>query len=95
MSAPNDQRVVCAAIRHPDGRLICSPRHFDTTTHAVLDHLEKTEDIRTWGQADQGFVDQYGIYLTREEAWVIALRQNQIIHRVGGDEGCLYSENLY
>lgn len=95
MTEKAERRVVCAAIRHPDGRMICSPRHFDSVTHAVLNHYAKTEDIKEWGRADQGFVDQYGEFLTREEAWVIAERQNQIRHRVGGDGKKLFSENLY
>lgn len=46
----------------------------------------------------QGFVDQRGVFLTRTEAWSIALAAGQIIRRVGGndtDGGTLYSENLY
>lgn len=44
---------------------------------------------------DEGFIDQFGNFLTREEAHVIAVKQNQIIRRCGGDESRLYSENLY
>ena len=43
----------------------------------------------------QGFIDQFGQFLTREEAWPIAERNTQIIRRVGGDGIKLYSENLY
>lgn len=55
-----------------------------------------------------GFVDQENNFLTRAEAWVIADRMGQIRcptglerhynnHRVAnvGDEGLLFSENLY
>jgi hypothetical protein len=44
---------------------------------------------------DQGFIDQRLNFLTREEAYVIAKENNQIRFRCGGDEGVLYSENLY
>ena len=56
----------------------------------------------------QGFVDQYGTFLSREEAWVIADREGQIrmydpaghgptIPRVAnqGDKQTLFSEDLY
>ena len=29
-----------------------------------------------------------------EEAWIVAMKAGQIIRRCGGDEGCLYSENI-
>jgi hypothetical protein len=45
--------------------------------------------------SEQGFIDTWGNFLTREEAWVNATFNNQIIRRCGGDEGRLYSENLY
>ena len=48
-----------------------------------------------WTRAEQGFVDQFGVFLTREEAWDVASKAGQIVRRVGGDGGCLYSENLY
>ena len=84
------RRIVCAAMRNHHGTIICSPRHFDKTAvgHIPADGVE-------WYGAGQGFVDQQGIFLTREEAWPIALAAGQIIRRVGGDEGRLYSENLY
>ena len=49
---------------------------------------------------EQGFVDQFGNFYSREEAWIIAVTNGQIIRRVGGDmsldgEGKLFSENLY
>ena len=43
----------------------------------------------------QGFIDQRGNFLTREEAWIVAEASGQIIRRVGGDGKKLYSENLY
>jgi len=43
----------------------------------------------------QGFVTNKGEFLTREEAWIIALAEGQIIRRCGGDGEKLFSENLY
>lgn len=86
----NKQVVVCAAMRNKDGDIICSPRHFDEIASLQV----KSEWVK-WRTAEQGFVDQYGTFLTREEAWVIAEANGQIIRRVGGDGEKLFSENLY
>ena len=83
------RRIVCAANRHrQDGRIICGARHWDKIMRGQV--TEK--DVNNW---DQGFIDQFGDFLHREEAWIVAVDQNQIIKRVGGDEGYLYSECLY
>ena len=49
-------------------------------------------------QWEQGFVNQFGEFLTREEAWEIADAQGKVdIERNGGENtrGTLYSEGLY
>jgi len=43
---------------------------------------------------DQGFVDQFGDWMDRKEAWKVATDQNQIVREVSSP-GTLYSENLY
>lgn len=43
----------------------------------------------------QGFIDQHENFHTREEAWLIASAQNQILREDGGRPGRLYSEHLY
>jgi hypothetical protein len=50
---------------------------------------------RAWCVAEQGFVDQKGRFLTREQARAIAERRGQIRYRCGGDEKKLFSDNLY
>lgn len=50
------------------------------------------------GEHDQGFIDQFGAFMSRTEAWKVAEAAGQIIRRVDGDAvdgGTLYSENLY
>ena len=86
-------RIVAAAIRKGDS-IIVGARHFDTLMRNAI-HESK---VIGWPSAEQGFVDQRGIYLSRTAAWTIALAAGQIIRRCGGDEtdgGTLYSENLY
>ena len=49
-------------------------------------------------KSEQGFVDRFGKFHNREEAWKIAEPAGQIRRRVGGDTingGTLFSENLY
>ena len=91
--------VVCAAARNTyNGAIICSPRHYDSTFHAVIELYRETADeqsINDWMEADQGFVDQFGNFLTRAEARKIAVATKQIRRRCGGDHEELYSENLY
>lgn len=91
MSSKITARIVCAAIKNALGSVICAPRHFDGVMHAqIAMHAQDG-----WKQAEQGFVDQRGRFLTREEAFLIANAAKQIVRRVGGDDRCLYSENLY
>ena len=56
--------------------------------------MEASEGIQFWKNCKQGFIDQFGDFIDRQEAWVIAKSQNQIVKSVSS-EGTLYSENLY
>jgi hypothetical protein len=76
--------VVCAALRNVHGTIICGPRHWDSICRGT------SKD--GW---EQGFVDQRGVFMTREEAWKVAEAAMQIIRRCGGDGERLFSENLY
>lgn len=90
--------VVCAANRLGDD-IILGPRHWDSKMHSALD-LRLSQD---WQTCEQGFIDQRGVYMTRKQAWVVAVKANQIRRLVGGQthadlqstETKLYSENLY
>jgi hypothetical protein len=75
-----------------DSTIICGVRHFDAGMRMVINSLYNAQTVKVIGQ---GFVDNKGNYLTREEALVIAKEQGQIIRRCGGDERELFSENLY
>lgn len=91
MSELSPPRIVCAAIHLVGGLVIPSARHFDMTMRLVIASI----GAGTPQGSRQGFIDQHGQFYTREEAWPIALANDQIRRRVGGDEGRLYSENLY
>jgi len=85
-----ERRIVCAAIRNGGYDIICAPRHWDS-----LMHVQVSLSSGNWKAAEQGFVDQRGEFLTREQAFEVAKAAGQIIRRCGGDEGRLFSENLY
>ena len=89
-----EARIVCAANRFKDGLILVGARHWDMLMHRQMDAIGR--DDRE--QPEQGFVDQFGAFYSRTEAWKIAEANGQIIRRCGGDTengGTLYSENLY
>lgn len=88
------RRIVWAANRrkHRFGDVVVlGARHFDMLMRGHIRHCGITEPVE-W---EQGFVDQRGVFLTREEAWIVAEAAGQIIRRVDGDGIELFSENLY
>lgn len=89
----NEQRIVCAANKYSNGRIILGVRHFDELMVMQL----KAESNIDWMALDheQGFICNRKLFHTREEAFIIAKEANQIIKRCGGDHNKLFSENLY
>lgn len=105
-----DQRVirviVCAAVRNKEtGAIVCGVRHGHCFNAVMLYGLDGRPNGETW---ECGFVDQNNRFLTREEAWRIADAAGQIRRPTGfeknfcnqrasgvGDDGMLFSENLY
>jgi hypothetical protein len=93
-----ERRIVCAANKDISGMIVLGVRHFDEHMLKVL-KLAKLPRFSLIG-VQQGFIDQRGVFLSREEAWLVAEAAGQIIRRVGGDMsadgvGKLFSENLY
>lgn len=87
-----EQRVVCAALKDESGRIVTGARHFDAV---MMEQIRRGPNPDAWRAADQGFIDQRGAFLTREEARKIAEQQGQILEECGGNGIDLYSENLY
>jgi len=95
------QRIVCACNRKGKIR-IYGARHMDDCMRGQIRLLWPFKvffGIRSiWGGWEQGFIYNFGEFLTRTEAWYVALDARQILYRCGGDTtdgGTLYSENLY
>jgi len=95
----HNSRIICAAnkLLYNNGKIaiIAGARHWDKLMHNLVDCIDKD-----FMELEQGFIDQYGNFYDRYEAWTIAETNGQIIRRVGGDttlegNGRLFSENLY
>lgn len=84
-------RVVCAAVKIADGTVICGPRHWDNTMRAQA----KALGVKPGKGEEQGFVDQFGNFLSRKEAYKVAKDNDQICRNISGDDETLYSEHLY
>lgn len=85
------RHVVCAANRRQsDGLIICGARHWDMIMRNIADALGDT--CVEW---DQGFIDQWGKYLTREEAAEIVKKTGQPLREGEDLYKKLFSENLY
>lgn len=94
MAISEGTRIVAAALQHKDGRVVVGVRHYDELMIGVLKQLP---DFMTagWRAADQGFVDNHGVYWTREDAWIIAEAAGQIIVSEGTRRGVLHSEDVW
>ena len=103
------ERIVCAAYVMDDGVVISGVRHLSPDMRTTMKliygqkyHLRIPRDNKIGG-----FINQFGDYKTREEAWKIADASGQIVRQIEtgsglnpreadiGDEGILFSENLY
>ena len=85
--------VVCAALKSPNG-LILGPRHYDEI-------MVKQYHVLKWNWNDkdieQGFVDQYGVFMDRLEAFEVATKSEQINRYRDKTRPLtlLFSEDLY
>ena len=90
-------RIVCAANRFGNS-IILGARHWDHLMHQTYDF--RYDGIAPHSRWEQGFIDSQGNFLTREEAWDVAVEYDQIFRLVGNQTDTakgqkLYSENLY
>lgn len=97
-------RIVCAANRitiqvgeEQKQFVVAGARHHDCVMNPIIIALVGGDRDKIL-EKEQGFIDQFGQYHTRHEAWAIAEANNQIVRRCGGDGADkfgLFSENLY
>lgn len=83
--------VVCAACRI--GKItLAGARHFDMTMHSQLEAMNIPRD--EIGNTEQGFIDQFGVFMTREEAFILATAKGQLKDSPNVPN-VLFSEDLY
>ncbi len=93
------RRVVCAAIRAYNGDVLLGIRHYSRDMRLQIEQRTDGGIFTNRHDEDQGFVDQHGIWMSREEAYRVARDANQLIYPDACGEGLdgmkLYSEGLY
>ena len=90
--AKPQQYIVCAACKINE-IIFCSARHFDTIMRAQI----KAAGYLPRAHVEQGFIDQFGEFLSREDAMAIVKINEQKFDIIcnGGSDVYLYSEGLY
>lgn len=84
--------VVCAANRHSSGLIICGARHWDMLMHAQAE----ASGLMGWHDCEQGFINQFGEFLTREEALAVVKESGQPFEQDRNvSKTKLFSEGLY
>lgn len=86
----NVQRVVSMAACIVGGHLVVGNRHFCPIMHLTIEKMGLRDDAPHDMSTEQGFVDQWGVYMSRREAWDVAKAAGQI--KQVFQEGVLYSE---
>ena len=102
--AMNNPRIVCAANKFiieysPDEieeLIIAGARHWDSVMRGIWDTLDEyTISCVDRNKEVQGFIDQFGNFYDRKEAFNLADDNNQIIRDLGYETDELFSEHLY
>jgi hypothetical protein len=84
------ERILCAAIKIND-EIICGFRHGDC--YYIYEKLSnKKHDAN---RLEQGFLTSDNRFVDRKEAWLIAVKQNQVVYGLEASNNELISENLY
>lgn len=95
MLPPEKRRLVCAAVLFENGHLLVGPRHYDRVMRDQIETYGGYDKFKAMREKQQGFIDIYGEFLNRHEAWTRAEGLGQIIERRDQTPGTLYSEDLY
>lgn len=91
------QIVVCAACRKGE-IIIAGARHFDKVMLSQIRAIDGGLFPGAGAKFEEGFIDQFGDFLTREEAMVVAMAAGQSVDVERGCNGLketLFSEGLY
>lgn len=91
------QVVVCAACMHLTTKsVICSARHWDQRMRETYNFMLGSQAPAPTSRWEQGFIDQFGEFLTRKEALMLAHVSGQKVDmKRNGSASELHSEGLY
>lgn len=89
------RRIVCAAIRAENGDVMVGIRHYSQDMRYQIRNRADGHRFENRYDDDQGFVNTWGEYLTRAEAYKVAWANDQIIRPEACPNNILYSEGLY
>lgn len=95
---PKDAKIiiVCAANRVKDGTILAGVRHWDNIMYGVAKRLYDSDRSVFGIDTEQGFIDQYGRFYNRKDAYDIVQKSGQPFNQErNGIIGELYSEGLY
>lgn len=96
--AAADRRVVAAACKYGDV-IFCGARHYDSVMRTQMKHFREEQELELLERGDvkQGFIDQFGVFMDRQEAWKVAWEAGQInsCRIFSGCWGTLYSEDIH
>lgn len=89
-------RIVSACNRYKDV-LVCAPRHSCPLMTMAMASYGGMKVLHEYSGKDheQGFVDQFGTFYTREEAYVITVNNGQLLKPENCHNRKLFSEGLY
>lgn len=85
-------RIVCAAMLLKNGDVVTGIRHFSPDMRAIM--------LKAYGEGyhlqveTQGFVDQFGKFYTRAEAWTLADKNGQILRVTGWENNSDYQNGI-
>ncbi|WDS62172.1 hypothetical protein [Pseudomonas phage D6] len=85
--------IVCAANRYGDF-IVTGSRHFSVPMWFTLE-LIGDDALKAYGKCEQGFIDQYGMFWNRTDAYNLCREQGRELLEEGGSETELFSEHLY
>lgn len=85
------RRVVCAAVRYSNGKVLTGARHFGPMMREQHRAMGISAEERV---LDQGFLDQWDVFMTRQEALEVAQAAQQILEKTHPADR-LFSEDIY
>ena len=82
-----ENRIIASANKLSTGLLLIGVRHWDFLMHETVLTLKLGGFTHDEELEEQGFIDRYGKFHNRADAWVIAEKANQIINPEYGLSG--------